>query len=227
VDGFLDDLRAHYAGQAHPIHVYVDNAWADAELGPALRQAGWQPEAPEIYLAHVGPVAPPCDVPGLEIWPVLEANLGQFAATQLRAVSDCEEAPDPSRVKAEITRRALELSGTGRGLLAKICGQPVAAIWWHEEPLDIWINHVSTRVPFRRQGIAGELLRQCTEDAYYRGYKSVLINVDSDNLPARRLYHRLGFRDEVYWCRPYVLDNPRPNRAEHGRFERERVEAIA
>jgi GNAT superfamily N-acetyltransferase len=224
---FLADLRAYYAGQTHPIYLYVDNPWADAELGLALRRAGWQPDAPELYLAHVGSVAPSREVPGLEIWPVLEANLGQFAATRLRAVSESEEAPDPSQLRAEITRRGQELSGTGRGMVAKICGQPVAVVWWHEEPLDIWINHVSTRVPFRRQGIASEVLRQCTEDAYDRGYKSVLINVDSDNVPARRLYHRLGFRDEVYWCRPYVLGNSHTHRADHAAFDRDRVEATA
>jgi hypothetical protein len=115
---FLADLHAYYAGQTHPIYLYVDNPWADAELGLALRRAGWQPDAPELYLAHVGSVAPSREVPGLEIWPVLEANLGQFAATRLRAVSESEEAPDPSQLRAEITRRGQELSGTGRGMVA-------------------------------------------------------------------------------------------------------------
>lgn len=225
LEPFLADLRTYYADQPEPIHLYVDNPWADAELGPALRHAGWAAAVPELYLAHVGSVAPPPEVPGLEIWPVHESNLGQFAATRLRACGDSEEAPDPCRVKAEIARRARELSGTGRGLLAKISGQPVAVIWWQEEFLDIWVNQLATRVPFRRQGIASELLRQCTEDAYDRGHKSVVLNVVSDNVAARRLYHRLGFRDEVYWCRRYVLKNRQTRRIGQVTFERDRAGA--
>jgi ribosomal protein S18 acetylase RimI-like enzyme len=33
----------------------------------------------------------------------------------------------------------------------------------------------------------------------------VMLNVRTDNLEAMRLYHRLGFRDEIYWRRRYRL----------------------
>ena len=206
LDSFLADVREYYADQADAISLYIDDCGADAELGPVLCQAGWRVDETELYLAHVGPVLPPFEVPGLEVCPVYEPNLCQFATTRLRAFGDSDDVPDPSRIKEEIARRERELSGTGRGMLARVNGQPVGIIWWHEEYLDIWINQVGTRIPFRGQGIAGELLRQCIEDAYYRGYKSVLLNVASDHLAALSLYHRLGFCDEVYWCRRYILD---------------------
>ncbi len=206
LDSFLADVRQYYADQAGSINLYVDDCGADAELGPVLCQAGWRADEPELYLAHVGPVPPPSEIPGLEVWPVYESNLCQFATTRLRAFGESDDVPDPSRIKEEIARLERELSGTGRGMLARMHGQPAGIIWWQEEYLDIWINQVGTRIPFRGQGIAGELLRQCTEDAYHRGYKSVLLNVASDNLVALSLYHRLGFHDEVYWCRRYVLD---------------------
>jgi GNAT superfamily N-acetyltransferase len=204
LEPFMADLRRYYADQPEAIHVYIDDPAADAELGPLMLEAGWEAEVTELFLAHVGPVAQPLEMAGLEIWPVFDTNLGQFVATQLRAYGNTEDMPDPSRVRAEIARRQREMSGTEGGLLARVHGQPAGIIWWHEEPLEIWINQVGVRVPFRHQGIAGELLRQCTESAYARGLKSVLLNVASDNREAIRLYQRMGFRDEVYCHRCYI-----------------------
>jgi GNAT superfamily N-acetyltransferase len=206
IEPFLADLREYYADQSGSIYLYIDDFGAEAELRPALLQTGWAPEEPEFYLAHVGRLPASSEIPGLEIWPVYEWNLGQFVTTWLRAFGDNEDTPDPTRVREEIGRREPELAGTGRGILARLDGEPAGVIWWHEEPLDIWINQVGTRIPYRLQGIATELVRQCAEDAYDRGYKSVLINVASDNAAALRIYRRLGFRDEVYRYRCYVLD---------------------
>ncbi|GAB4531773.1 MAG: hypothetical protein Kow0063_11450 [Anaerolineae bacterium] len=206
VGPFMEDLRQYYCDWSEPVYLYIDNPDAELELGPALCQVGWQPEEPELYLAHVGPVARGREIPGLEIWPVCEWNLAQVVTTRLRAFADSDETSDPVRVRAEIARRERELSETGRGLLARVNGEPAGVIWWHEEPLDIWVNQIGVRIPFRRQGIASELLRQCTEDAYYRGYRSVLLNVTSDNRAAIRLYRKLGFLGQVYKTRRYVLD---------------------
>jgi GNAT superfamily N-acetyltransferase len=206
LEAFLVDLREYYHGQLSSIHLYIDDPGADAEMGPALQDAGWKAKAPELYLAHVGSVARPSEIQGLEIWPVHESNLCQFAATRLRAFSNSEEAADPYHIRDEISRRAQDLLGTGRGMLAKVHKEPAGIIWWHEETLDVWVKQLGTRIPFRRQGIARELLRQCIEDTYDRGFKSALARLSSNNVAARSLYHRLGFRDEVYWCRCYVLE---------------------
>jgi len=45
----------------------------------------------------------------------------------------------------------------------------------------------------RDQGIGGEIVRWVVEEARRRGRKRVFLEVRFDN-PARRLYHRLGFR---------------------------------
>ena len=105
LEPFLADLREYYADQSGSIYLYIDDVGAEAELGPALRQAGWEPGEPEFYLAQVGRLPPASEIPGLEIWPVYESNLGQFVTTWLRAFGDSEEAPDPARVREEIGRR--------------------------------------------------------------------------------------------------------------------------
>jgi ribosomal protein S18 acetylase RimI-like enzyme len=45
----------------------------------------------------------------------------------------------------------------------------------------------------RSQGIGGEIVRYVVDEARRRGCKRVYLEVRADN-PARRLYHRLGFR---------------------------------
>jgi ribosomal protein S18 acetylase RimI-like enzyme len=45
----------------------------------------------------------------------------------------------------------------------------------------------------RNQGIGGEILRRVFDEARRRGRTRVFLEVRTDN-PARRLYHRLGFR---------------------------------
>jgi ribosomal protein S18 acetylase RimI-like enzyme len=45
----------------------------------------------------------------------------------------------------------------------------------------------------RNRGIGGEIVRWVVEEARRRGHERVFLEVRIDN-PARRLYHRLGFR---------------------------------
>jgi ribosomal protein S18 acetylase RimI-like enzyme len=45
----------------------------------------------------------------------------------------------------------------------------------------------------RNQGVGGEIVRWVVEEARRRGKGRVFLEVRVDN-PARRLYHRLGFR---------------------------------
>jgi ribosomal-protein-alanine N-acetyltransferase len=46
---------------------------------------------------------------------------------------------------------------------------------------------------FRNQGVGGEIVRWVVDEARRRGRTRVFLEVRVDN-PARRLYHRLGFR---------------------------------
>jgi GNAT superfamily N-acetyltransferase len=206
VEAFLADVREYYAGQAEDVYIHVDDRSVDAELGPALCAAGCVPGAAKLFLAHVGSPPPARPVPGLDLAPVDESNLRAFAETKLRALGSREDPPDPAGLEHEIARRRRELAETGRGRLARVAGQPAGVLWWHANPQDIWVNLVATRLPFRGRGVAGEMLRRCVEDAYGRGARCVVINVAADNLPALRLYRRLGFQDEVYWRPDYILE---------------------
>jgi GNAT superfamily N-acetyltransferase len=200
---FVRDVRSYY--NQRPVYINVHGREMDRQLGAALCAAGCSKGRSDIFLAHVGtvPALPP--VQGLEAEAVDESNLLQFAQTRLSALADTNERPDNSDVQHELALRRRELSGTGRGVLARIHGEPASVIWWYEDPKDIWINYLGTRSPFRRQGVASWLLGYRLLHAYQQGCRSVVINVATANVDAIRPYQRFGFRDEVCWRRRYVL----------------------
>lgn len=56
-----------------------------------------------------------------------------------------------------------------------------------------WIEDVFVAEEHRRQGIAGKAIGLAEEMLKARGVKGVSMDVVPDNLPALRLYHRLGY----------------------------------
>lgn len=56
-----------------------------------------------------------------------------------------------------------------------------------------WIEDVFVSEEHRRQGIAGAAIALAEEILKARGVKGVSMDVVPDNLPALRLYHRLGY----------------------------------
>jgi GNAT superfamily N-acetyltransferase len=200
---FVRDVRIYY--HERPVYISVHGREIDRRLSAALCAAGCCIGRSDVFLAHVGPIRSLPLVRGLEADGVDESNLLEFAQTRQSALDDTNARPDSSEVQHEVALRRRELSGTGRGLLARIRGEPVGVIWWYENRRDIWINWLGTRSPFRRQGVASWLLGHRLLHAYQQGCRSVVINVATDNVGAIRLYQRLGFRDEVCWRRRYVL----------------------
>lgn len=199
---FLADVRAYYGEQ--PVFINIDGRDHDATLGPALQAAGCTQGKTEIFLAHVGAVPQLVPVIDMAVEPMNEANLPAFAATRLKAFADSEATLTEAEVHSELADRRAELMGTGRGLLAHVGGIPAGVIWWLEDPRDIWVTYLATRVPFRGRGIGRWLLCQCLTEKYAQGCRSVLLNVTTDNVQAIQLYRRLGFVDEVYWRRRYT-----------------------
>jgi len=55
------------------------------------------------------------------------------------------------------------------------------------------IANVAVHPEERRKGIASALVRACLDSAYEERAREVVLQVDSDNLGARRLYETLGF----------------------------------
>ncbi len=199
--GFLNDLRTTY-GQAKMM-VCLDDSSLERQLRPALAAAGWSEGESEIFLAHFGPAqyGPAPETPvgiALQMEPVTEANLRDYALTGLIAFEDAEEEPYQETLAAEMARRRQELAGTGRGLMARVDDTPAGIMRWFEETPDIWIVGLAVRPAFRGQGIGSALIKQRLVDSYAAGRRSVIINVAVKNDGARRLYDRLGFADEVY-----------------------------
>ncbi|HUJ22343.1 MAG TPA: ribosomal protein S18-alanine N-acetyltransferase [Bryobacteraceae bacterium] len=63
------------------------------------------------------------------------------------------------------------------------------AVARHTGPDEMEILNVAVDPPFRRRGVARSLIQQLL--AEYRG--AVFLEVRQSNLPARKLYHSLGF----------------------------------
>ncbi len=60
-------------------------------------------------------------------------------------------------------------------------------------PTVCWIDDIYVDVPHRSRGIASEAIRQVEESLRAAGNLSFCMEVIPDNLPAMRLYHRLGY----------------------------------
>ena len=207
VQVFLADVREYYGPR--PVCINVDSREVDATLGPVLCAAGCAPDTTDIFLAHVGSV-PHCAAPeGVTIEPVTASNLREFADTRLKAFANTEEPLPEEAVRDESAQRQAELPGVGRGWLARLQSEPAGIIWWYDDPQDLWVLWLGVRLPFRRQGIGRWLLCTRLGEAYGRGCRSVMLNVRTENVEAMRLYHRLGFRDEIYWRQRYRLGNER------------------
>ena len=84
-------------------------------------------------------------------------------------------------------------------------------------PTVCWIDDLYVDVPYRGRGIATEAIRQTEAALRKRGCRSFCMEVVPDNLPAVRLYHRLGY-DRLSLI---------TMRKDDESFENERIENIA
>lgn len=207
VPAFLADVRACYRDENAPgqdVHINLDSRDADVALGSVLLAAGCTRTATQVFLAHDGaPRACPA-VPGLTVEPATAANIDALARTKMRAFDADDAVPPAPGLAYEIAQRRLELSGSARGLLARLDGEPAGFVWWYAEADADWIVLLGVRAPFRRRGLARWLLCRRLIEAR-RQHRPVLINVLTDNARALRLYRSLGFVHEVYWRYRYVL----------------------
>jgi ribosomal protein S18 acetylase RimI-like enzyme len=198
----LEEVRERYGDTAAPL--LVNGREEEARLGPALIAAGCSPGSAAIYLAHVGPVPEPPEVPGMAVEWVTEETLTEYALTKLKGFAQSEEQPGCEPVEREVALRRVEMGGEGRFLLARIEGEPAAVLGFYEGE-DRLIFNLATRPPFRGRGIATRLLCLALVEARDRDRRSVIINTNPENERAIRLYHGLGFTDEVLRCRCYTM----------------------
>lgn len=59
-----------------------------------------------------------------------------------------------------------------------------------------YLYHLETKEAFRRQGLATRLIFEVAKDIATQGAKMLRLQVSSKNVPAERLYRKLGFRTE-------------------------------
>jgi ribosomal protein S18 acetylase RimI-like enzyme len=57
------------------------------------------------------------------------------------------------------------------------------------------IEDLRVATAHRRRGVASELMRRAEEEAAGRGFRTLGLGVDIDNVPARRLYRRDGYQE--------------------------------
>lgn len=200
-DAFLADLRSVYPGQM--ARILIDDPSLDASLGPGLIAGGCSPAGTVVHLAHRDQIPAATQPPRLSIEPVTDANLPEFVATEHRAFSGDESDVPAEELAQEMALRQAERSGVGRFELARLADEPAAVIGWYDSP-DRLIFLLGTRPFYRRLGIASALLHHALEDAARAGCHSVIINGDPSD-SAVQLYRRVGFSQEVYWQRCYLL----------------------
>lgn len=192
---FVRDLREYFGGT--PVRIVVHDPAVDREIGASLLAAGCTANHSLVYLAHVGVVPAPPDVPDLKVEPVTAETLGEFVAARIKGFADSESDPPAVQVEEETARRRTAPAADTHLFIARISGAAAAVVGWRAGR-DRFIFQLATRLPFRGRGIATALLCRILADAYARGCASVVINTDPDGL-AIHLYRRLGFVDEV--CR--------------------------
>lgn len=198
---FVRDLREYFDGA--PVRIVMDDPAAGREIGSALLAAGCTADHALAYLAHVGAVPAPPDVPGMSVEAVTEETLREFVTARIEGFADSEDEPPAAQVDAEAARRRVVLGAGSHFFIARIGGTAASVVGWREGR-DRFVFQLATRVPFRGRGIATALLCGILTDAYAGGCASVVINADPEDL-AIHLYRRLGFVDEVYRQQRYTF----------------------
>ncbi len=165
----------------------VDDHEGDSQLGPALEEAGFTKEKVDVFLAHSGPLPPSVRLDRLVIERSTRENVAEIAETKMWAFSRSDNSPSAKELESQTKRHLTELDGIGRGMLARLSGDPAGMIWWYDDPVDIWINLLGVRMTYRGLGIGRALLHQLLKDSYERGCRSMLINVMEENCGAIQL----------------------------------------
>ena len=206
VPEFLADASSYFGNRA--VNIWIDNKDLDATLGPALIAAGASADKANTHLTHVGPRPDRFELAGIIVEQVTADTLKDYVLVKLKGFANSEDASPSDDVEKELAVRQRELASIGRFLIARMGDEPSAILGYYDGR-DRLIFNLATRTPFRMKGIARHLRCQVVADSYDQGCRSVIINTDPDDTPIR-WYQRIGFTDEVYWRRNYMLQ-PRRN----------------
>jgi N-acetylglutamate synthase len=189
----LDAVERFYARRGQPAVVQVSPAELHGQLDRELAARGYRRQAPTVVLATPAdrvPSAPPAD-PGLVV-----SVAGTVTPGWLAAWAAIEGRPDAA--------------ATGRLVLARI-GPPAGFLAASRDGEVVGVGLVvvergwaglfcmATRPADRRRGVASAVARRAAGWAAARGVGRLYLQVEEDNVPALRLYERLGFRTSHHY----------------------------
>ena len=201
VPAALHDARKLCGSQE--ITVWVDDRARAGRLDESLRSCGCQPGTATTHLALVGPMADQRGPEHLVIENVGEAGLAEWATVKLQCFGDTESPPAQERLAIEIAVRRAELALADYEL-GTIEGEPMAVLAYYRGR-DQLVFNLGTCMPYRHRGIAQTMLTHWVDAGRADGCRSMIINAEEHGRPAA-LYRRLGFVDEIYWYRKYLLE---------------------
>jgi len=101
-------------------------------------------------------------------------------------------ATSPAQVQPKVTDFVAEVGNQLAGFVQLVYHPPD-----HAPYVGYWLFSLNVRVRYRGAGIGEALTRAVLAKAIHDGADELRLLVFSDNLPAIRLYHKLGFRETV------------------------------
>lgn len=183
---------------------------AEILLAAPLERNGFSHVTHLWYLCrHLDPFTPPPDAPELLTFqPFDPLQPAVFRRTLLRTYEDSLDCPEVNGVRTidEVIagHQAQGRFDPHRWWVALREGDPVGVLLLVELPEggDWEVAYMGLVPEARRRGLGRQLLAKALGEAGAAGVRRVVLSVDGRNLPAERLYHRLGFesfdRREVY-----------------------------
>ncbi len=122
---------------------------------------------------------------------IIRLNRGNAAVLDRVAGEVFDEPIKPERVAAYVADpNHMMLVAVSEGV---VIGQVLAVIHRHpDKPTELYIDDLAVAPPFRRQGIAGRVLKEVTELGRQSGCAEIWVGTEPDNEPAKAFYRSLG-----------------------------------
>lgn len=188
-DADIDAAQAVHLGWGQrPMFRVADD---DGRLEQALQGRGYRPETPTaIMAADCAALATP--LPGLTtfaLWPPLAIQQDLWAAGNINAARQAVMAA---------------VRGPKTAILGRLHDRAAGAAFVAVDGPVAMLHAVEVAPQFRRQGLAGWMVRAAAHWAQEQGADRLALAVSRANTGARASYDRLGFRELAgyrYWAR--------------------------